>query len=127
MIVCPKYSGHAVSSTLKATTLTIALYIRTIRVPFFSSKMVAHPAVNRLDTSIYYYFVTDRANCGEIKIKHCPTVEMVGDFFTKPLQGGLLIKFRDRILNTQNDPSTVPIEDHSSLLGRDHSHATGQS
>ena len=77
--------------------------------------------------NIRYYFVTDCANCGEIKIKHCPTVEMVGDFFTKPLQGGLFIKFRDRILNTQNDPSTVPIEDHRSVLGRDHSHATGQS
>ena len=52
---------------------------------------------------------------------------MVGDYFTKPLQGGLFNKFRDRILNTQNDPSTVPIEDHRSVLGRDHSHVTGQS
>ena len=77
--------------------------------------------------NILYYFVTDRANCGEIKIKHCPTAEMVGDYFTKPLQGGLFNKFRDRILNTQNDPSTVPIEDHRSVLGRDHLHATGQS
>ena len=67
--------------------------------------------------NIRYYFVTDRANCGEIKIKHCPTAEMVGDYFTKPLQGGLFNKFRDRILNTQNDPSTVPTEDHRSVLG----------
>ena len=52
---------------------------------------------------------------------------MVGDYFTKPLRGGLFNKFRDRILNTQNDPLTVPIEDHRSVLGRDHSHATGQS
>ena len=77
--------------------------------------------------NIRYYFVTDHANCGEITIKHCPTVEMIGDFFTKPLQGGLFIKFRDRILNPQTDPSTVPIEDHRSVLGQDHSHATGQS
>ena len=85
-----------------------------------SSKQTRH-------INIRYYFVTDCANCGEITIKHCPTVEMIGDFFTKPLQGGLFIKFRDRILNTQTDPSTVPIEDHRSVLGRDHSHATGQS
>ena len=52
---------------------------------------------------------------------------MVGDYFTKPLQGGLFNKFHDHILNTQNDPSTVPIEDCRSVLGRDHSHATGQS
>ena len=77
--------------------------------------------------NIRYYFVTDRANCGEVKIKHCPTTEMVGDFFTKPLQGGLFTKFRDRILNIQPDPPTVPIEDHRSVLGRAHSHATGQS
>ena len=77
--------------------------------------------------NIRYYFVTDHANCGEIKIKHCSTTEMVGDYFTKPLQGRLFTKFRDRILNTQNDPSTVPIEDRRSVLGRDHSHATGQS
>ena len=39
--------------------------------------------------NIRYSFVTDHANCGEIKIKHCLTAEMVGDYFTKPLQGGL--------------------------------------
>ena len=77
--------------------------------------------------NIRYYFVTDWANCGDITIKHCPTAEMIGDFFTKPLQGGLFIKFRDLILNTQTDPSTVPLEDHRSVLGQDHSHATGQS
>ena len=77
--------------------------------------------------NIRYYFVTDRANCGEIKLKHCPTTEMLGDYFTKPLQGGLFTKFRDRILNVQADPSTVPSEDHRSVLGQDRSHATDQS
>ena len=52
---------------------------------------------------------------------------MVGDYFTKPLQGGLFNKFRDRILNIQTDPPDVPTEDHRSVLGRDHLHATGQS
>ena len=77
--------------------------------------------------NIRYYFVTDRANCGEIKLKHCPTNEMLGDYFTKPLQGGLFTKFRDRILNVQADPSTVPPEDHRSVLGQGRSHATDQS
>ena len=77
--------------------------------------------------NIRYYFVTDRANCGEIKLKHCPTTEMLGDYFTKPLQGGLFTKFRDRILNVQADPSTVPSKDHRSVLGPDRSHATDQS
>ena len=77
--------------------------------------------------NIRYYFVTDRANCGEIKLKYCPTTEMLREYFTKPLQGGLFNKFRDRILNIQTDPSIVPPEDHRSVLGQDHSHATGQS
>ena len=77
--------------------------------------------------NIRYYFVTDHANCGEIKLKYCPTTEMLGDYLTKPLQGGLFNKFWDRILNIQTDPSIVPPEDHRSVLGQDHSHATGQS
>ena len=76
--------------------------------------------------NIRYYFVTDRANCGETKIKHCPTAEMLGDYFTKPLQGGLFNKFRDRILNIQTYPSDVPTEGHRIVLGRDHLHATEQ-
>ena len=52
---------------------------------------------------------------------------MLGDYFTKPLQGALFNKFRDRILNIQVDPSTVPSEDHRSVLGQHRSHATEQS
>ena len=77
--------------------------------------------------NIRYYFVTNCTNCGEIKLQHCPTTEMLGDYFTKPLQGGLFTKFRDRILNLQADPWTVPLEDHRSMLGHDQSHATAQS
>ena len=52
---------------------------------------------------------------------------MLGDYFTKPLQGALFNKFRDRVLNIQVDPSTVPSEDHRSVLGQHRSHATEQS
>ena len=37
----------------------------------------------------------------ELKVEYCPTAEMRGDFFTKPLQGTLFRKFRDQILNIQ--------------------------
>ena len=46
-----------------------------------------------------YYFITDRVNAGDLTIVHCPADEMVGDFFTKPLQGRLFIKFRRIIMN----------------------------
>jgi hypothetical protein len=33
-----------------------------------------------------------------IKVWHCPTLKMIGDLFTKPLQGSLFRQFRDIIL-----------------------------
>ena len=77
--------------------------------------------------NIRYYFVTDRINCGEIKLKYCPTPEMLGDYFTKPLQGALFNKFRDHVLNIQVDLSPVPFVDHRSVLGQHRLHATEQS
>ena len=36
-------------------------------------------------------------------IKHFPMDEMLGDHFTKPLQGALSIKFRAEIMNIPGD------------------------
>ena len=33
-----------------------------------------------------------------MEIVYCPTGEMMGDYFTKPLQGSQFIAFRERIL-----------------------------
>ncbi len=49
--------------------------------------------------NIRYFFVTDRVKSNEVSIKYCPTGEMRGDFFTKPLQGSLFRKFRKEVLN----------------------------
>jgi hypothetical protein len=48
--------------------------------------------------NIRYFFIKDRTKELEIKIRHCPTLRMLADFFTKPLQGSLFVKFRDVIL-----------------------------
>ena len=48
--------------------------------------------------NIRYFSITDRVKNKEIEIHHCPTEEMLGDFYTKPLQGSLYVKFRNRIL-----------------------------
>jgi hypothetical protein len=48
-----------------------------------------------------FYFITDRINSNELSVAYCPTEEMVGDFFTKPLQGKLFYKFRKLIMNLQ--------------------------
>jgi hypothetical protein len=49
--------------------------------------------------NIRYFFVADRVKSGEIGIEYCPTDDMVGDFFTKPLQGGKFVKFRKAVMN----------------------------
>ena len=47
---------------------------------------------------IRYFFVTDQVKNGHFKVQYCPTIEMIADFFTKPLQGGLFHKFRNLIM-----------------------------
>jgi hypothetical protein len=51
--------------------------------------------------NIRYFFVTDRIKSKELCVEYCPTGDMVGDFFTKPLQGSLFRKFRNAIMNTK--------------------------
>ena len=53
--------------------------------------------------NIRYFFVADRVQSGEVRIKYCPTDDMLGDYFTKPLQGSKFRKFRDQILNVQRN------------------------
>ena len=48
---------------------------------------------------IRFYFVKDRVESGEVKIEFLPTEEMVGDYFTKPLQGDKFLRFRKIIMN----------------------------
>ena len=48
--------------------------------------------------NIRFFFVTDRVAQKELNVEWCPTEEMIGDFFTKPLQGALFKKFRDLIM-----------------------------
>jgi len=52
---------------------------------------------------IRYFFITDRVKRGNIWIEHCPTDDMLGVFFTKPLQGSKFRKFRWIILNEPVD------------------------
>lgn len=48
---------------------------------------------------IRYCFICDRIASGELSVKFWPTEDMVGDFFTTPLQGAPFRKFRYQVLN----------------------------
>ena len=56
---------------------------------------------NHIDT--HYFFITDRIDKKEIKVEYCPTGDILGDFFTKPLQGSLFRKLRAKVMNLKND------------------------
>ena len=48
--------------------------------------------------NIRYFFVTDQVESGNMSIEYCPTKSMIADFFTRPLQGELFLKFKRFIM-----------------------------
>ena len=55
--------------------------------------------------NVRFFFVTDRISKGEISVQWCPTEDMTGDFWTKPLQGALFRRFRDLIMGVIPQPN----------------------
>jgi hypothetical protein len=53
---------------------------------------------NSRHIDIRYFFIKDRIGIEGIAVKHCPTEQMLADFFTKALQGNLFRKFREVIM-----------------------------
>ena len=46
-----------------------------------------------------YFFIADRIKAKQVRIEYCPTEHMIGDFFTKPLQGAQFRRLRGLIMN----------------------------
>jgi hypothetical protein len=69
--------------------------------------------------NIRYFYIQDRVEHNEIQVKFCPTDEMVGDFFTKPLQGAKFRKFRAIIMNINQDITNNTPSPHRSVLDDD--------
>ena len=57
---------------------------------------------NSRHIDIRYIFVYDIVKKGQLKVMYCPTDQMLGDFFTKSLQGGIFKKFRSAIMGHEN-------------------------
>jgi hypothetical protein len=90
---------------------------------------------------IRYFFITDQSKNHGINILHCPTDEMLADFFTKPLQGALFRKYRSVLLGHEhirtlkrttglteervgNENPTSPTDTTASTGSKDASHTT---
>ncbi len=69
---------------------------------------------NSRHIDIRYFWIKNRLELDNFDVTHCPTLQMLADFFTKPLQGSLFRKLRDFILghthvNTlKGEPTLVP-------------------
>ena len=66
---------------------------------------------------IRYFYVSDHVQNKTLSLKHCPTEEMLADYFTKPLQGALFNRLRNHIMGAEfanGDPQT-----HRSVLDND--------
>jgi len=63
-----------------------------------NSKMSSSKRTRHLE--IRFFFVTDNVEKKHLRIEYCPTDDMVGDFYTKPLQGSKFTRFRATILGT---------------------------
>jgi hypothetical protein len=53
--------------------------------------------------NIRYFFVSDRIANKELSVEYCPTLQMLADYFTKPLQGSQFQILRNRIMNYNPD------------------------
>ena len=53
--------------------------------------------------NIRYFFVGDVMKRKQAILQYCPTDEMIGDFFTKPLGGAKFRRFRNIIMNISHD------------------------
>ena len=61
--------------------------------------------------SIRHFFISDRIKSENLLIVHCPTLSMLVDFFTKPLQGALFRKFKSVILG--HEPISILFDETS--------------
>ena len=67
--------------------------------------------------NICYFCIKDLVDSKEVEVEYCLTERMVADFFTKPLQGALFLKFRDIIMRLK-PVSSILINDYLSSKER---------
>jgi hypothetical protein len=74
-----------------------------------------------------YFWIKDRLENEGIVVEYCPTVLMIADFFTKPLQGALFRKFRDIVLGYKHISTLNEDEEDSSSQERVRKGVSGET
>ena len=60
---------------------------------------------NTRHIEIRYFFITDNIKRNKVSVKYCPTDDLIGDYFTKPVQGSKFRRFRRFIMRIRTGPS----------------------
>ena len=50
---------------------------------------------------IRYFYVGDHIQNKTLSLHHCPTEEMLADYFKKPLQASLFVRLRNHIMGAE--------------------------
>jgi hypothetical protein len=100
--------GYTVTSNILEQDNESAIRLAT------NGRASAGPKSRHID--IRYFWLKDRIQSPDIHIRHCPTTQMLADFFTKPLQGHLFRFFKavvlgQRHIDTLSDPIAQPLEE----------------
>ena len=71
---------------------------------------------------IRYFYVRDHIQNKTLSLEHCPTKEMLADYFTKPLQGSLFVCLCNHIMGAEFEDGNPQTQ--RNVLGHDDTHAT---
>ena len=71
---------------------------------------------------IRYFYVGDHIQNKTVSLHHCPTEEMLADYFTKLFQGSLVVHLRNFIMGAEFEDGNPQTQ--RSVLGCDDAHAT---
>jgi tRNA A22 N-methylase len=114
--------GLAISYCAKELKSRIISFTKTTKV--LSSWNIMVNCLVIKEQGISYEILKDCINKKEVAIEHCGSQHMIGDFFTKPLQGALFYKYQKEIMNLEDpdgpdDAATMDsLQLHRSVLGK---------
>ena len=103
VMYCHKWCGHVIFWKHKDTSCLTLLCIKTIKVLSYWRNMVKHQAAKDPGTSISVTSLCDQIHNKELSVVYCPTLQMLADHFTKPLQGSQFQILRNRTRNYNPD------------------------
>jgi hypothetical protein len=58
-------------------------------------------SINTRHINVKYLFIKDRIKAGEVEILHCPSSDMIADFFTKPFQEKRFFELQELIMGEE--------------------------